>query len=390
MIPYGRHSVSQADIDAVVEVLRSDRLTQGPAVARFERALAAYCGAEGAVAVSSGTAALHLACRALGFGPGDVLWTSPITFVSSANCALLCGGEVDFVDIDPRTYNLCPDALADRLAAAERAGRLPRVVVPVHYAGQPCDMARIGELAQQYGFRVVEDAAHALGAGCDGGRVGDCRFADITVFSLHPVKLVTTGEGGVLLSNDADLRRRLVELRSHGITRAADRLQAADPGGWYYEQQALGFNYRMTDIQAALGASQLQRVAAFLDRRRALAMRYARLLEGLPLRLPWEDPRHVSAWHLYPVVLDGGGPVRRAVYDRMHAAGVAVQVHYIPVHTQPFYRARGFRAGDFPRAEAFYDGVLSLPLYPDLSDAEQDRVVELLRDALEVVHGIPG
>ena len=382
MIPYGRQSISPADLAAVAAVLESDWLTQGPTVALFEKALANYCGATAAVAVSSGTAALHLACRAVDLGPGDRLWTSPITFVASANCGLFCGAEVDFVDIDPQTCNLCPDALAAKLEQAEAGGRLPKVLVAVHYAGQSCDMVRIRALADHYGFRVIEDACHALGGSYRGLPVGSCRHADLAVFSFHPVKLITTGEGGMVLANDPELARRLRGLRSHGMTKDPVLLSEPDPGGWYYEALELGYNYRLTDIQAALGLSQLDRLDRFVARRRELAARYDRLLEGLALTTPWQHPDSDSARHLYPVRLHGGAPVRRRVYDAMHAAGIGVQVHYVPVHTQPLYRARGFAPGQFPAAESYYAGALSLPLYPDLDETAQDRVVELLTEVL--------
>lgn len=382
MIPYGRQSISQSDIDAVVDVLHSDWLTQGPAVARFENALATYCGAPYAVATSSGTAALHLACLAAGFGRGDILWTTPNTFVASANCALYCGGEVDFVDIDARSYNLCPDALERKLQQAERDGRLPKVVVPVHFAGQSCDMARIGALADRYGFLVVEDASHAVGGTYRDAKIGSCRHAHMTVFSFHPVKIITTGEGGMVMTRDRPLYDRLMRLRSHGIDRSAASGSDAEQGGWYYAQTELGYNYRMTDLQAALGTSQLRRIDEFVAARRALAERYDRMLADLPLTLPWQDPHGSSARHLYPLQLHAGAATRHHVYDRLHAQGVRCQVHYIPVHTQPFFHARGFRAGDFPIAEAYYSGALSLPLYPGLGADEQDRVISALRESL--------
>ena len=385
MIPYGRQSISQADIDAVVEILRGDWLTQGPTVARFEQAVADYCGASGAVAVSSGTAALHLACRSLGFGCGDVLWTSPNTFVSSANCALFCGGDVDFVDIDPRTYNLCPDALERKLQEAEKVGRLPKIVIPVHFAGQPCDMSRIWDLAGRYAFKVIEDASHALGGRYLDSPVGSCRYSDITVFSFHPLKSITTGEGGMAMTNDIALRRRMLQLRSHGIDREPKEHRAHAQGAWHYAQTALGYNYRMTDIQAALGVSQLGRLNAFVATRHGLAARYDDLLAGLAIGLPWQDERVYSARHLYPIQLRGGDEMRHRVFDQLRANGIGVQVHYIPVHTQPFYQARGFAQGDFPVAEAYYAGAMSLPLFPDLTHAQQDSVVAELRRAMQMV-----
>lgn len=379
-IPYGRQDIDDADIAAVVAVLRSDWLTQGPAVHRFEAQVAEYCGAARAVAVNSATSALHLACRALGLGPGDTGWTTPNTFVASANCLLYCGASVDFVDIDPATLNLSVTALADKLARAEADGRLPRVVIPVHFAGRPCDMAGIRRLADRYGFRIIEDASHALGATWEGAPVGACRHSDLTVFSFHPVKIVTTGEGGMVLGNDAGLMRRVERLRSHGITREPDEMAWESEGGWYYQQTDLGYNYRMTDLQAALGGSQMRRLDGFVARRRALAERYAERMAGLPLEPP--APSRESAWHLYPVRLRQPER-RRPVFDALRAAGIGAQVHYIPVHLQPWYRRLGFRPGDFPEAEAYYAGALSLPLWPGLTEAMQDQVTDRLAAALE-------
>ena len=384
-IPYARQSISQDDIDGVVAALRSDWLTQGPRIEQFEQAMAAYCGARHAVAVSSGTAALHLACLALGLGPGDLLWTAANTFAASANCARYCGAEVDFVDIDARTYNLSVPALEAKLARAQRAGRLPKVVVPVHFGGQSCDMQAIGTLASAYGFRVVEDASHAVGAEYRAARVGACAYADLAVFSFHPVKLMTTGEGGMLTTNDAELARRLRLLRSHGITRDPAEMEADSEGPWYYEQVALGYNYRMTDLQAALGSTQLARLEDFLARRRELARRYDAALQGLPLATPPEESYGRSAWHLYAIQLEleALGVSRREVLERMRAAGVLVNVHYIPVHLHPYYRALGFRRGDFPASERYYERALSLPLYFDLSDADHERVCAALRRSLQ-------
>lgn len=381
MIPYGRQDIDQADIDTVVDVLRSDWLTQGPAVPAFEETVARYCGAAHAVAVNSATSALHLACLALGLGPGDRLWTSPNTFVASANCGLYCGAEVDFVDIDPLTYNMSPTLLAAKLESAARAGRLPKIVVPVHFAGQSCDMAAIGALAERYGFRVIEDASHAIGGRYREKPVGDCRHADITVFSFHPVKIITTGEGGMALCNDPELAGRMRRLRGHGITRDAAEMSGAVEGGWYYQQIELGYNYRMTDIQAALGLSQMRRLESFVARRQALAARYDERLASLPLRRPYRSHESYSAFHLYVVALDDASR-RRVVFDGLRAAGIGVNVHYIPVHTQPYYRRLGFAPGDFPEAEAYYAAAISLPIFPALSDARQDEVVACLRAEL--------
>ncbi|MNX24310.1 UDP-4-amino-4-deoxy-L-arabinose--oxoglutarate aminotransferase [compost metagenome] len=384
VIPYGRQDIDQADLQAVVEVLQSDWLTQGPAITRFEDLVAQYCGTSHALAVSNATAALHLACRALGLGPGDSLWTSPNTFVASANCALYCGADVDFVDVDPQTYNMSVSALEAKLEQAEQAGRLPKIVVPVHFAGQSCDMEAIRKLADRYGFAVVEDASHAVGARYRDTLVGSCRYSDITVFSFHPVKIITTGEGGLLLTNRKDLHERLALLRSHGITRDPEAMTAPSEGPWYYQQVDLGYNYRMTDIQAALGASQMRRLDAFIARRRELATRYDALLADLPVIRPWQSPDGASAYHLYPIRLDPTrtSKGRREVFEALRASGIGVNVHYIPVHTQPYYQELGFRPGDFPEAEHYYEGAISLPMYATLSDSEQDRVVAALAEAL--------
>lgn len=380
MIPYGRQTISDEDVRAVVEVLQSDFLTQGPAVPRFESAVRAACGAKHAVAVNSATSALHLACLALGLGKGDTLWTVPNTFVASANCGLYCGASVDFVDIDPGTYNMSVLALEAKLVEAERLGRLPKVVVPVHFSGQSCDMAAIATLARKFGFRVIEDASHAIGASYLGEPVGNCRYSDITVFSFHPVKIVTTAEGGVAVTNDSGLARRIELLRSHGITRLKNELLADHDHGWYYEQIDLGFNYRMTDLQAALGDSQMKRLAEFVSRRRLLARRYDEALQGLPLRLPFQDSKGQSAYHLYVIQVDeaAGSVDRLTLYNRLRAAGIGVNVHYIPVHLQPHYRRFGFREGQFPQAESYYSKAISIPLYFGLSDADQQEVIRQL------------
>jgi UDP-4-amino-4,6-dideoxy-N-acetyl-beta-L-altrosamine transaminase len=378
-IPYGRQSISEEDVRAVVEVLRSDFLTQGPAVPAFEQAIAAYCGGGvQAVAVNSATSALHLACLAVGVGPGDLVWTVPTTFVASANCARYCGADVDFVDIDPRTWNLSVAALAAKLERAKAAGRLPKAVIPVHLSGQPCELAPIADLAKRYGFKVIEDASHAVGARYRGEPVGSCRHSDVTVFSFHPVKIVTTGEGGVATARDPALARRMALLRSHGITREAAELTRPSEGPWYYEQVDLGFNYRITDLQAALGKSQLSRLDAWVARRNALAERYDRALAGLALTTPFQHPDVLSSRHLYVIRLDDASR-RRAVFEALRAAQIGVNLHYIPVHRQPYYERLGFRAGQFPEAERYGADAISLPLFPDLSEADQDYVVEHVR-----------
>jgi UDP-4-amino-4,6-dideoxy-N-acetyl-beta-L-altrosamine transaminase len=384
MIPYGRQDVTQLDIDAVVAVLRSDFLTQGPAVPRFEKAVATRVGARHAVAVSSATSALHVACMALGLGPGDLLWTVSNTFVASANCGRYCGADVDFVDIDPFTWNMSLESLKTKLAAARKRGRLPKVVVPVLFAGQPTEQEEIWQLAQEYGFKVLEDASHAVGASRRGVPVGSCRWSDVAVFSFHPVKIITSGEGGMALTNDPELAYRMELLRSHGITRDARRFRAGDPAAWRYEQQALGFNYRLTDIQAALGTSQLERLDEYVERRNALARSYDSALKGLPLQLPVVQPENRSAFHLYVIrlKLDCIRSTHRQVFDHMRSRGIAVNLHYTPVHLQPYYRDLGFAEGQQPEAEAYGASAMTLPLYPALTDLEQQTVVTTLAGAL--------
>lgn len=385
MIPYGRQEVTQDDIDAVVEVLRSDYLTQGPMVPRFEQAVAGYCGARHAVAANSATSALHIACMALGLGPGDWLWTTPITFVASANCALYCGAQVDFVDIDPATWNLCPMALEAKLADAEKKKRLPKVVVAVHLCGQPCDMRAIHALAKKYGFRVVEDASHAVGGRYLDEPIGNGRYSDIAVFSFHPVKVITTAEGGMALTNDDGLAASMALLRSHGITRDPAQMTHEPDGPWYYQQIALGYNYRMTELQAALGLSQMRRIDDYVTRRHAIARRYDELLAPLPITLPWQHPDGYSGMHLYVVRLrlDRIARSHREVFEAMRASGIGVNLHYIPVHTQPYYRRFGFKPGDYPEAERYYAEAISLPMYPTMSEEQQGNVVAALRMAVQ-------
>lgn len=386
MIPYGRQEITQTDIDAVIDVLRSDFLTQGPMVPRFESLVAEHVGSKFAVAVNSATSALHVACLALGLGPGDRLWTSPITFVASANCGLYTGADVDFVDIDPRTYNLCPVALEAKLQIAAAAGSLPNVVVAVHLCGQSCDMEKIHALGQRYGFRIIEDASHAIGGKYKGEFIGSCRYSDITIFSFHPVKIITTAEGGMALTNDSKLAARMELLRSHGITRDAVQMTHEPDGPWYYQQIELGFNYRMTELQAALGVSQMERLDQYVARRHKLAQRYNVLLEGLPVKTPWQHPETYSGLHLYVIrlELDKIAKSHREVFDSLRQQGVGVNLHYIPVHTQPHYQRMGFKTGDYPESEQYYAEAISLPMYPGLSDSQQDQVVAALTKALEV------
>jgi len=383
-IPYGRQSISDEDIQAVVNVLRSDWITQGPAIGKFEQAVADYCGAHYAVAVNSGTSALHIACLAAGLGPGDTLWTSPNTFVASANCGLFCGAGVNFVDIDPHTYNLSVKRLEEKLVAAQQNGTLPKLLVPVHFAGQSCDMARIADLAKIYGFKVVEDASHAIGGSYRKTVIGSSSFSDMTVFSFHPVKIITTGEGGMVLTNNKELYEKLARLRSHGITRDPALMQGDSHGPWYYQEIELGFNYRMTDMQAALGLSQLKCLDEFVARRHQLVGRYNQALSNLPLVLPYQHPDTYSAFHLYVIrlKLNAMKKNRRQVFEELRSSGIGVNVHYIPVHTQPYFRTLGFNAGDYPEAEKYYENAISLPMFSGLSEKAQDHVIDTLREIL--------
>lgn len=387
MIPYGRQDISQADIDAVVAVLRSDFLTQGPAVPLFEKAVATYCGTHHAVAVNSATSALHIACLALDLGPGDWLWTSPNTFVASANSGLYCGAQVDFVDIDPRTYNMCSQALESKLVIAEREGRLPKVVMPVHLCGQPAEMQAIHTLGQRFGFKIIEDASHAIGGKYQGEPIGNCRFSDITVFSFHPVKIITTCEGGMALTNTPELADRMMRYRSHGITGDVSKMHPRRPDEiWNYQQIALGFNYRMTDVQAALGLSQMTRLDEFVRQRQAIARQYDHALAGLALTTPWQHADSYSSYHLYPIRLKlvEGQQTQRRAYDALHAQGILVNLHYIPVYRQPYYEKMGFKEGYCPQAEQYFREALSIPMYPAMSEAQVNEVTRRLRETLDV------
>jgi UDP-4-amino-4,6-dideoxy-N-acetyl-beta-L-altrosamine transaminase len=378
MIPYGRQNINQADIDAVVEVLRSDFLTQGPMVPAFEQAIATKVGANHAVAVNSATSALHIACLALGVGKGDAVWTSPITFVAGANCALYCGATIDFVDIDPCTYNLSVERLAEKLDLAKRVGNLPKVVIPVHLCGQSCDMAGIYDLSQQYGFKVIEDASHAIGGKYKGELIGNGHYSDITIFSFHPVKIITTGEGGMAVTNDAGLAKKMRLLRSHGITSTPEDMQPRPAHEiWNYQQVDLGFNYRMTDFQAALGLSQMQRLDTFLTKRHAIAKRYDHMLSTIPALTPWQHKDTYSAYHLYVIrlKLNKISKTQRQVHEALQAAEIGINLHYIPIYLQPYYKKMGFSQGYCPQAEQYYSEAISIPIYPDLNLAQQNQVV---------------
>lgn len=383
MIPYGRQSIDDDDIQAVTEVLRSDWLTQGPCVPAFEAALATYCDVAHCIAVNSATSALHIACQALGVGQGDRVWTSPISFVASANCARYLGADVDFVDISPETGNLCPRQLAQKLIQAKAENKLPKVVIPVHLAGQSCEMDAIHALSQTYGFAIIEDASHAIGGAYRGNKIGGCHFSDMTVFSFHPVKVMTTGEGGAITTRDPQLAATLEKLRSHGITRDANEMTSPAHGPWYYQQQTLGYNYRLTDIQAALGLSQLGKLDTFITERNRLARQYDSLLRDLPVTALRQSDDCLNAYHLYIVHIDDAQPEQRAdVFAKLREADIGVNVHYIPIHLQPYYQNMGHKQGDFPHAEAYYQSALTLPLYPKLTDEQQQYVVDVLSSLL--------
>lgn len=384
MIPYGRQDINEEDIQAVVNVLRSEYLTQGPAVPAFEQAVADYCGIEQAIAVNSATSALHLACLALNIGSGDVVWTTPITFVATANCALYCGARIDLIDIDPRTYNLSVTALSAKLEQAEKAGCLPKAVIPVHLCGQPCDMSSIHTLGQRYGFKIIEDASHAIGGKYHNEPIGNCRYSDITVFSFHPVKIITTAEGGMAVTKDKYLAAKMRRLRSHGITRDPEEMTHQPDGPWYYQQIDLGFNYRMTELQAALGLSQMTRLDQFVGKRHYLSEQYDILLEKLPVTTPWQLADTYSGRHLYVIrlKLDTIDRTHKEVFAIMRAAGIGVNLHYIPIYRQPYFKTMGFREELFPHAEQYYAEAISLPLHPGLTKIQQEQVVNTLSEAL--------
>lgn len=381
MIPYGKHNIVQDDIDAVVDVLEHHFLTQGQKVPEFEAAICAYVGAQHCVAVNSATSGLHVACLALGVGRGDHLWTSPNSFAASANCGLYCGASVDFVDIDPTTRNMCPIKLEQKLLSAQQLGKLPKAIVVVHFAGHSCDMQTIYALCKPLNIAIIEDAAHALGGKYQEQAVGSCQFSDLAVFSFHPVKSITTAEGGAIVTNNKALFDACTLFAKHGITRNPEMLDGEAEGPWYYQQLVLGFNYRLNDLQAALGISQLARLDSFVAQRRCLAARYLDLLQGLPLTLPSAASLDHSAWHLFMVEVTEHQ--RKAVFEQLHALGVGVNVHYIPIHCHPYYRDLGFKDSDFPQALDFYQHALTLPLYVGLSEAEQDKVVEALKSVLQ-------
>jgi UDP-4-amino-4,6-dideoxy-N-acetyl-beta-L-altrosamine transaminase len=376
-IPYARQDIDENDIQTVVQILKSDWLTQGPVILEFENTCARSFGAEYAIAVNSATSALHLACLALGVGSGDWVWTSPNTFVASANCALYCGAQVDFVDIDPLTYNFSAKAFAEKLEEAKKENKIPKAIVVVHFAGQPCEMQEIKQLADRYQIKIIEDASHAIGATYFDTQIGACQYSDITIFSFHPVKIFTTGEGGMVLTNSKEIMSTVQRLRTHGITRDPDLMEKPCPGDWYYEQLELGFNYRMTEIQAALGLSQLARLPKFIEKRHQIAKRYDTGLSHLPVILPFQSKKCQSAYHLYPVLLklEEIGLSRKAVFDSFRKANIGVNVHYIPVHRQPYYQKLGFKRGDFPVAESYYEKTISLPMYYALTEKEQDSVM---------------
>jgi len=384
MIPYGKQDINQADIDSVVNVLKSDFLTQGPQVPLFEKTVSDYCGSEYAVVANSATSALHIACMALNLGKGDYLWTSPNTFVASANCGLYCGAQVDFVDIDPLTYNLSSLELEKKLIQAKQDNKLPKIVIPVHFAGQSCDMQKIHSLSKEYGFKIIEDASHAIGGKYLDQPIGGCQYSDITVFSFHPIKIITTAEGGLATTNDKELLTRMQLFRSHGVTRDPELMNKETEGGWYYQQVELGFNYRMTELQAALGVSQMERLDEFVALRHQRQVRYDKLLKGLPIVVPYQSLDSYSALHLYPIQLEleNISKSHTQVFDELRQKGLGVNLHYIPVHIQPYYEKMGFSRGDFPEAEKYYSRAISIPIFQGLTIEIQDEVVNALKKVL--------
>jgi len=385
MIPYGRQDINQSDIDSVINVLQSDFLTQGPKVPLFEKKVSDYCGARYSVAANSATSALHVSCLALGLKRGDRLWTSPNTFVASANCALYCGAKVDFIDVDPLTYNLSVESLEEKLIQARKNNTLPKIVIPVHFAGQSCDMKSIYSLSKEYGFKIIEDASHAIGGKYLDRPIGDCRYSDITIFSFHPVKIITTAEGGLAVTNNKVLLDKMRLFASHGLTRDPELMTKFPEGSWYYQQIELGFNFRMTDIQAALGISQMDRLDNFVAARHKCLNRYDRLLSDLPVVLPYQDPDSYSAIHLYPIQIktEKIKNDRSGVFDALRSKGIGVQVHYIPVHLHPYYQSMGFKKGDFPNAELYYSRAISLPLFSVMTIEQQDQVCNSLKEVLQ-------
>lgn len=385
MIPYGKQDITQQDIDSVVDVLKSDFLTQGPQVPLFEKKITEITQSKYAVAVNSATSALHLSCLALGLSKGDLVWTTPISFVATANCALYCGANVDFVDIDPDTYNLCANELEMKLAHAQQSKLpLPKIVIPVHLCGQPCEMDKIHALSNEYNFSIIEDASHAIGAKYKKHPIGNCKYSDITIFSFHPVKIITTAEGGIITTNNKQLSEKMCLLRSHGITREEELMTEPSHGAWYYQQIALGFNYRMTEMQAALGVSQLKRLIKFVDDRNRLAQRYDLKLAGLPVILPKQSENSYSAFHLYIIKLNLAAikHTHKQVFDALRTKNIGVNLHYIPIHTQPYYQSLGFKPGQFPRAKTYYEQAISIPLYHQMTNEQQDTVIQALKDVL--------
>jgi UDP-4-amino-4,6-dideoxy-N-acetyl-beta-L-altrosamine transaminase len=385
MIPYGKHDISKEDIDAVIHVLKSDFITQGPTVEKFERVVSEFCKANYGIATNSATSALHIACLSIGLGKGDYLWTSTITFVASANCGLYCNANIDFVDIDPKTYNISSKALEEKLIQARQDNKLPKVVIPVHFAGQPCEMKKIYQLSQEYGFKIIEDASHSIGGEYKGQPVGNCKYSDITIFSFHPVKIITTGEGGMALTNSATLAKKMLLLRSHGVTRDQELIANENEGPWFYQQIELGYNYRMTDIQAALGISQMKRLNEFINNRHKIKQRYDKKLSNMPVVIPYQSENSYSALHLYPIQIRCNSlkKTHEQIFKEMRENNIGVNLHYIPVHTQPYYQNMGFKKGDYPNAEHYYSRAMSLPIFNTMTTMQQDEVIAVLAKVLE-------
>ena len=385
MIPYGRQDISESDIDEVEKVLRSDFLTQGPSVPKFEKAVANYCNASYAIAVNSATSALHISCLSLGLGHGDLLWTSPNTFVASANCGRYCGADIDFVDIDYDTYNISIKALSKKLEMADKVGKLPKILISVHFAGQSCDMKAISELSKKYGFKIIEDASHAIGASYNNIKVGSCYYSDITVFSYHPVKIITSAEGGMALTNNQKIADKIYRLRTHGITNnKKEMIDRSEDEIWNYQQIDLGYNYRMNDIQAVLGLNQLKRVDKYVCDRHKIAKFYNAELEGLPIKIPFQAPYSYSSYHLYPILIknENSAKTQKQIFNELRSEGIAANLHYIPVHRHPYYENLGFKKNDFPIAEDFHKKAISIPIYPALTDQQKDHVVKTLKKVI--------
>ena len=384
MIPYSRQNISEEDITAITDVLKSDYLTQGPKTPEFEKIVSEYCGVKYGCAVNSATSGLHIACLALGVGKGDIVWTSPISFVASSNCALYCGATVDFVDIDSLSNNMSVISLEEKLILAKKKGNLPKVVIPVHLSGKSCDMERIHDLGREYDFKIIEDASHAIGASYKNQKVGSCSYSDITVFSFHPVKIITTCEGGMCMTNDGDLYNLLLRYRSHGITRHSEEMKNKPDGLWYYEQLNLGYNYRLNDLQSVLGISQMQKLDSFVKERNIIATSYNGLFSRSQIDLPKIKSENYSSWHLYIIRINSNnnGLNRNFVFEKLRNNGVYVNVHYIPIYRHPYYQKMNFKLKDYPEAEKYYKEAISIPIFPGMTSEQQEKIISIISEPI--------